>query len=142
MSEVTVYPTADYDSWIGVEDADTYFNSRINSDPWTNSDELVKYAALKTAFRSLEELGLDLTDLDSDDSETAAAILKALQQAQCEQTFYELKHDVDGMDVKSISLGGLLSMSMAEGEKVERYSPRALKMIAAYRTVRTISRVR
>jgi len=142
MSTIIIYPTADFTSWISEDDADEYFKLRLNSDPWNKVGEVEKEVALATAFRSMEELDLDLTDLDSDDSDTSAAILKALRQAQCEQTFYELRHDVDGMDVKSISLGGLLSMSLAEGEKVERYSPRALKIIARYRTVRTISRVR
>ena len=142
MSTLTVYPSTNYDSWISWDDAEEYFKTRMNNDSWTDEDQVAQEVALQTAFRSLEELSLDLTDLDSDVSDEVAAILKALTQAQCEQALHELTFDVDGVDVKSISLGGLLSMSVQEGEKAARFSPRALKMLANYRTIRTIARIR
>lgn len=112
-----VYPTSDYDSFISEEAADTYLESRLNTDEWDSCT--IKEAALQTAFRSLAELNLDIT-LDDDslisedvytDSEIAE-IFEDLQQAQCEQALWELKHDLDSLAVENVSLGGMLSFQL------------------------------
>ena len=73
-----VYPAADYESWISIEDADTYFESRLNSDAWINLDfDSDKSIALRTAFRVLGMLPLTLDDLDTI---RRADLLKALRK--------------------------------------------------------------
>ena len=142
--EIIAYPTADYNSWISDGDADDYFETRVHADEWNSADSNLRLAALQTAFRSLQELTLNLDDLESDDQDEVDALLLALQQAQCEQALHELKHDLEETAVKSASLGGLLSVSMVSGPEAtpERFSSRALAMLSAYRTIRTISRIR
>lgn len=144
MSELIVYPEANYNSWISQDDADAYFEGRLHADAWTGADGDEPVAALQTAFRSLQELTVNLDDLDSDDQDEADALLLALQQAQCEQALHELKFDIDAATVKSVSLGGLLSASFMSGPEAtpDRFSSRALAMLLAYRTIRTISRIR
>ena len=52
-----IYPTSNFESWISEDDADTYFESRLNVSAWDTAN---KEVALMTAFRSLQEL--DLSD--------------------------------------------------------------------------------
>jgi hypothetical protein len=139
-----IYPTEDYNSWISEEDADTYFETRLYNEDWTQATGDLKPMALVTAFRSMEELNLNLEDLESTDQEEVDNLLTALQRASCEQALHELKHDLEEQVVKSVSLGGLLSASMMSGPEAvpERFSSRALSVLAPYRTVRMISRVR
>jgi hypothetical protein len=144
MSELIVYPTASYNSWISLDDADLYFEGRLHADNWTGATDEEKTAGLQTAFRSLQELTVNLDDLDSDDQDDVDALVLALQQAQCEQALHELKFDIESSTIKSVSLGGLLSASFMSGPDAtpDRFSSRALAMLAPYRTIRTISRIR
>jgi hypothetical protein len=135
-----VYPDEDYESWVSLEDAETYFEGRLNADHWLRLDSLDQEAALRTAFRSLSELTLDLTDLEITDRQ--AALLKALGQAQCEQALYELVRDLDGQQAESVSLGGLLSAKFPERKKTERYSERALAILRHYLSVPSVKRFR
>jgi hypothetical protein len=135
-----VYPDENYESWVSLEDAETYFEGRLNADHWLRLDPLDQEAALRTAFRSLSELTLDLTDLDITDRQ--AALLKALGQAQCEQALYELVRDLDGQQAESVSIGGLLSAKFLERKKTERYSERALAMLRPYLSVPSVKRFR
>ncbi len=66
------YPDESYESWISEDDADIYFETRLNADPW---DTAHKEAALMTAFRSINELNLTIDPTDTDQ-------LTALKEAQ------------------------------------------------------------
>jgi hypothetical protein len=146
-----VYPTANYDSWISVADAQAYLSTRLHADEWEAlSTDALKEVPLQMAFRSLN--GLDLNIILDDDgliSSTAytsteqGKILTASKQAQCEQALHELKFDVDAQAVKSVSLGGMLSFTLNPGEeKPPRYSERALAILKPYLRARTLSRFR
>ena len=130
-----VYPDDNYDSWISEDDADTYFEGRLNVDEWLGAEQ--PEAALMTAFRSLNELSLDLSDLEEDED-----LLTALKQAQCEQALHELKHDLSTAKVQGVSLGGLLSVKFSGDQRPPRYSDRALAILRPYVTGRTVTRTR
>jgi hypothetical protein len=135
-----VYPAADYESWISIEDADTYFESRLNSETWINLEfDLDKSIALRTAFRVLGMLTLTLDDLDTI---RRAELLKALQEAQCEQALHELKSDLDAQSATSVSIGGLLSVKMPEKKKWDRYSERAIAILRPWLSLPSIKRFR
>ena len=145
-----VYPAENYDSWISEADADTYFDTRLNADKW---DTASKEVALQTAFRSLQELDLDIDfedeaegDLTLAASYTAtetAKILKALEQAQCEQCLHELNHELDSPLLDTLSLGGLLSVKLPTKQTPPpRYSPRALAILRPYLVARSVTRIR
>jgi hypothetical protein len=147
--EVIEYPTTDYNSWLDEDEAEEYFESRLRSEEWyatsTDTD-----ATLITAFRSLQELDLNI-EFDSDklisdsyySASEIAEILSALQQAQCEQALHELKNDLDSPNISRMSLGGLLSVDMPEGQdQTPRYSERALAILRPYIKARTVARTR
>ena len=71
-----VYPDDNYDSWIDEDAAGTYFETRLNADPWDACSN--REAALITAFHSLNELDLTVDPTDS-------ATLDALKRAQLGQ---------------------------------------------------------
>ena len=135
-----VYPADDYESWISIEDADTYFESRLNSDAWINLDyDYDKSIALRTAFRVLGMLHLTIDDLDTI---RRADLLKALREAQCEQTLHELKSDLDAQSATSVSIGGLLSVKMPEKRKWDRFSDRAIALLRPWLSLPNIKRFR
>ena len=128
-----IYPEEGYDSFISVEDADAYFNDRLNAGEW---DGAAQTAALMTAYRSLNELDIEI-DLSD------ATALQAIKDAQCEQALWELKHDPDMQAASAISLAGLVSVKIpADKTPPPRYSPRALAMLQSYIQGRTIARIR
>ena len=146
-----VYPTENYDSWISVADAQTYFDSRLRCDEWAAlATDAEKEVALQTGFRSINELDLNIAfDDDLIISTTAytdteqAKILTALELAQAEQSLHELRFDIDNQGVKSVSLGGMLSFTLNPGEeKPPRYSERALAILRPYLRAKTLSRFR
>ncbi len=142
------YPTDDYNSWISEDDADGYFETRLNADPWDACQN--KEAALMTGFRTLNEL--DLNIVFDDDKEISssyytatqvAEILKALQESQCEQALYELINDTEGSGISGLSLGGLLSVKISENKTPPpRFSPRALAVLRPYLSMPTTRRTR
>lgn len=143
-----VYPNSDYDSWISVDDADTYFETRLNSTEW-NGEE----AALQTAFRSLQELDLDLVFESETNLVLSSAyytdaeiskIITALKQAQCEQCLFELKNDPDGQAIEGFSLGGLLKVTLPDkkGKQPPRFSQRAIAILRPYIKAATVTRTR
>jgi hypothetical protein len=135
-----VYPADDYESWISIEDADTYFESRLNSDAWSDLGyDTDKSIALRTAFRVLGMLPLTIDDLDTIN---AATLLRALGQAQCEQALHELKSDLDAQSATSVSIGGLLSVKMPEKRKWDRYSERAIAILRPWLSLPSIKRFR
>ena len=135
-----VYPASGFNTWIAVEDAEVYFNSRLNSTAWNRLDSLDQEAALLTAFRTLSALQLDITDQER--TNPPAVLLKALQQAQCEQALHELIRDLDSQQAESVSIAGLLSAKMAPRKKSDRYSERALEMLRAWLVLPSIKRFR
>jgi hypothetical protein len=135
-----VYPDDDYESWIGLEDAEIYFEGRLNADQWSRLDSLDQQTVIRTAFRSLSELPLNLADLGDPDFQ--AGLLKALGQAQCEQALHELTRDLDGQQAESVSIAGLLSAKFPERKKAERYSERALAILRPWLYVPTVKRFR
>ena len=137
-----IYPEENYETWIGLHEAEDYFESRLNSSLWERLDDLDREAALLTAFRSLRELFLNLADLDSTDATVSAALLNALKQAQCEQALHELSRDLDGQRASSVSIGGLLSANFPEKVKTDRFSERALAMLRPWLTLPSVKRFR
>ena len=137
-----IYPEENYETWIGLHDAEDYFDSRLNSTLWERLDDLDREAALLTAFRSLRELTINPSDLESTDATVSAALLNALKQAQCEQALHELSRDLDGQRARSVSIGGLLSASFPEKVKTDRFSERALAMLRPWLTLPSIKRFR
>ncbi|MBC2713594.1 MAG: hypothetical protein HGJ94_22160 [Desulfosarcina sp.] len=129
-----VYPTSGYDSFVSVNDADTYFETRLHADDWLTADGEI---ALMVAYRSLQELDIfiDLTDADA---------LQAIKLAQCEQALHEIRYDLDELQAQSVSLGGLVSVKLdrSNGEKPPRYSQRALAILKPYLRAPVISRIR
>ena len=129
-----VYPDDNFGSWISEDEAGTYFETRLNADPWDACSN--REAALITAFHSLNELDLtvDLTD---------TAQLDALQRAQCEQCLHELRNDLDGSAISSFNLGSLLSVKLPESKvPPSRYAQRALAILRPYITARSVTRTR
>lgn len=127
-----VYPEKEYNSWISEENADDYFETRLNSDQWNSAN---KETALITAFRDLN-LFLDLS-IDLSDDETP---LPKLRIAQAEQTLWLLKNEVDSRSVDAINLGSGLFVKL--GKRETRISPNAIKILSDYIAIRTIARTR
>ncbi len=129
-----VYPNDNYNSYISEDDADVYFESRLNAEPWDTAN---KEAALITAFQSLAELNLDIDPTESDQ-------LEALKNAQCEQALHELKNDPESPGISSLNLGGgLLSVKIPESKTPpSRFSKRALSILRSYISGRSIKRTR
>jgi hypothetical protein len=125
------YPTEDYNSWVTEDQADEYFEDRLNADPWDTAN---KEAALITAFRSLNGLGLTIDPTEAEE-------LEALQQAQCEQALHEIINDLDSPNLSRMSLGGMLSVNLPDTPP-PRYSERALSILRPYLTARTVARTR
>jgi len=128
-----VYPDDNYDSFISEADADEYFETRLNADKWDTAN---KEAALMTAFRSLQELNIEIDLTDSDQ-------LTALKNSQCEQALHELINALDNPGVTSMSLGGVLSVKLDPGHvPPDRFSKRALAILKPYLSISTIARTR
>jgi len=128
------YPTENYNSYISEDDADEFFEFRLNADSWDACGN--KEAALITAFNSLAELNLDIDPTETDQ-------LDILKQAQCEQALHELNNDLDSPNISRMSLGGLLSVNFpANQDQTPRYSERALSILRPYLSARTVTRTR
>ena len=128
-----IYPDENYNSWISEDDADSYFETRLNADQWDTAN---KEAALITAFNSISELELSFDPTESDE-------LTALKSAQCEQALHELINNAEAGAVSSLSLGGLLSVKIPESKtSPPRYSERALAILRPYIRARTVTRTR
>lgn len=142
------YPETDYNTWLDTDEADLYFESRLNADKWDAF--LNKEAALQTAFRSLAELNLDITFDDNKiisatryTTTEAAGILEDLQQAQSEQVLHELINDLDSPPITSLNLGGLLAAKIPDKySKPSRFSERTLSILRPYIVARTVTRTR
>jgi len=143
-----IYPETDYNSWLSEDDADSYFETRLNAEPWDTAPD--KEAALQTAFRSIN--ALDLTIVLDDDkiistayytADQITAILEALQIAQAEQAIHELTIDVDSPGLAAFNLGGLLSVRMdGKTDSTPRYSERAMETLRPWLKARTVARTR
>ena len=130
---LTVYPADSYDSWISLTDANEYMLKRLHSDTWTGTldDELIM--ALQMAFRTMQELNIDLDYFTTGTTDQAAALLVALKRAQCEQALYELENSESARDVSSLGLDGLVNVKFDKGTgKVSRYSERAVAILRDY----------
>lgn len=125
-----IYPDENYTSWVSEDEADEYFESRLNASEW---DAANKEMALQTAFRSLNELNLNI-DLEADESP-----LQTLKQAQCEQAIHELKHQLDDQSLESLSLAGGLAVKIIPAP---RYSERALAILRPYIVIPSVNRTR
>ena len=142
-----IYPDENYDSWISEDEADAYFETRLNAEKW---DVANKESALMTAFRSLREFNLDIlfeddkTFADSYTETEKAEILSDLQDAQCEQVLHELNYDLDNPAISSLSMGGVLSVKLSKDQKSppSRYSNRTLLILRPYTIARSITRTR
>jgi hypothetical protein len=127
-----VYPESGYNTFISVNDADSYFSERLNASAWDSANQ---EAALVTAYRSLQELDIvvDLSDSDA---------LQALKTAQCEQALYLMVNidTLEGQAVSGLTLAGVLSVKLPQDQtEPARYSPRALALLRPYLRGRSIA---
>jgi hypothetical protein len=75
-------------SWISIEDADTYFESRFGAeDTWAGLSLAQKTSALITAFKQIMSCRLFSVAADSD--------LAAVKEGQCEQAIYIVNNGQD-----------------------------------------------
>ena len=135
MADLIEYPLTDYNSYGTIDEAELYFESRLNADKFLNANGDLQAAALITAFQSLQELDLDI-DLETDESP-----LEKLTFAQFEQALHLLTHDLDSPNLSRLSLGGLLSVNLPDTPP-SRFSDRALSILRPYLTARTVTRTR
>jgi len=133
--DLTVYPTTDYDTWLNLTDANEYMLERLHTEAWTGTldEDLIK--AMQMAFRTMQELDIDLAYLDTSTATAAqtAALLVALKRAQCEQALYEIENSESARDVSALGLDGLIDVKFSKGSgKVSRYSDRAVALLRDY----------
>ena len=130
---LVVYPSDNHDSWISLTDANTYMLKRLHTQTWTGTLDNDLNAALQMAFRTMEELNIDLDYLTTGTTDQAAALLVVLKRAQCEQALYELENSESARDVSALGLDGLIDVKFSKGSgKVSRYSDRALAILRDY----------
>ena len=127
-----VYPEVGYQSWLSEDEADEFFETRVNSEKWYSSN---KEAALVTAYNDLTLL-LKLS-LDLSEDETPLPVLKA---AQAEQALYLVTNDLDNRTVESINLGNGLFVKL--GEREPRIAANAVEILSNYIVVKTMERYR
>lgn len=149
MTDLIAYPTTSYNSWLDEDDTLEFFERRLHSDEWDAANYETQITALLQAFRTLDELELDITwndDRTLSDSYTddqKSDILEALQRSQCEQALHELKFDTDGPEVQSVGLGGLLNIKFPNsGKSVPRFSERAISILRPLIKARSVNRFR
>jgi len=140
---LVVYPSDNYDSWISLTDSNTYMLKRLHSQTWVGTLDNDLNAALQMAFRTMEELNIDLDDLENGTTDQAAALLVPLKRAQCEQALYELENSESAREVAALGLDGLIDVKFSKGSgKVSRYSDRALAILRDYLTGFVTNRTR
>ena len=127
-----VYPAEGYESWVSEDEADTFFEKRLNSSEWNNAD---KEAALIMAFNDINLLLNLNVDLSNDD--TPLPVLKA---AQAEQALYLLKTEIDTRQLDAINLGSGLYIKL--GSREPRIARQVLEILTEYIAIRTIERIR
>lgn len=127
-----VYPAASYNSFISLDDADTYFQTRLNAEKYTTQGDPIQTAALITAFRSINELDLTIDP-------TAADQIQALKDAQCEQALHELRKDLDSQNPPAYLP---IDLKYMKNKELPRYAQRALAMLRPYLQAPTCQVVR
>lgn len=96
-------------SWLTLEEAETYFSTRIgSSEYWCSGAD--KEAALITAYNQLNGCGL---------FDFPAAATQAMKDAQCEQALFLLIHgeDIDrrkGLQAQGVTAAGIVKESYKE----------------------------
>lgn len=141
-----VYPTTNFNSWISEDDAEDYFENHLNAGSW---DALSNYEPVMiTAFRSLQELSLDIVFADDKTISSAvysaskiAEILQDLKFAQCEQMLHELDNDLYSPQLDFLSLSGL-TVKMPKDSKPERFSQKATAILRSYIQAPVVQRFR
>jgi hypothetical protein len=127
-----VYPETGYQTWISEDEADEFFETRINSEKWDSSN---KEAALVTAFNDINLLlNLDVNLLED---ETPLPVLKA---AQAEQAYYLATSDLDNRRVESVNLGSGLYVKL--GEREPRIAANAVEILSHYLILKSVERYR
>jgi hypothetical protein len=127
-----VYPETGYQTWISEDEADEFFETRINSEKWDTSN---KEAALVTAFNDINLL-LNL-DVNLSEDETPLPVLKA---AQAEQAYYLATNDLDNRRVESVNLGSGLYVKL--GEREPRIAANAVEILSNYIMLNSVGRYR
>jgi hypothetical protein len=96
-------------TWISLEDANTYFDTRLNSDEWDESSSETKVKALVTAFNKISNADFDLPD----------EATTAMEQAQCEMALFLLLHQADmdtrmGLQAQGVKSAGIVQESYGD----------------------------
>jgi hypothetical protein len=127
-----VYPETGYQTWLSEDEADEFFETRINSEKWDSSN---KEAALVTAFNDISLL-LNL-NIDLSEDETPLPVLKA---AQAEQALYLVTNDLDNRRVESVNLGSGLYVKL--GEREPRIAANTVEILSNYIVLKSVERYR
>ena len=100
---LTVYPTENYDSFVSVTEADTYFANKLRGTVWDSADISEREAALRQAFIRINLLNLSSIALIADEG------LTKLKAAQTEQAIHELRYDLDSASggITAVDLDGV-----------------------------------
>lgn len=119
------------DSWISLEDADTYFAFRLRSDAWKVAPKDVKQAALVTAKR---QLGMLYSGLPTDVSEV-------MEHSNCEQALFLLQQNGDndmraGLQAQGVTQAGVIKETYAGAGGVA-IAPLARQILIAFYTPAT-----
>jgi hypothetical protein len=125
------HPTAGYNSFISVEDADDYFADRLNAEAWDAFEDSKKEKLLIRGFRVI-------TSYVDEDS----VPLVDLQMAQMEQALYEYRFSPDSFidPVSSVTVDGLKA-DFARNV-VARLAPEVVSLLKPYKKMNTVSIVR
>jgi hypothetical protein len=134
MADLIPYPQENFNSYASVEEAEIFFETRLNTSAFSSAPFQVKEAALMTGFQSLRELDLDI-DLETDPSP-----LETFKHAQFEQALWELNNDTDTPTISALNLMGI-SIKKSPNPP-PRISPRVMALLKPYISMKTITRTR
>lgn len=136
MSLIIVYPEVSFDSWVSVDDANTYFENRLRSVTWESATDANKEFALLRAYTRMSLLNLKLpTPIDD-------ATLTKLKTAQMEQAIHELRYDLDypSGGVTAVDLDGV-KVNWNKSQ-VQQYPDIVLGLLREFIQMKTVKVVR
>jgi len=116
--------------WISTDDADTYFQTRLNSSAWFESST-DQTAALTTAQRDLELSDLFAWPTGYEDD--ATLITDAMKYAVCEQALFRLlqtaMEDRDALRAMGVTKADVVGETYAVGANGVTIAPRAAQFL-------------
>jgi hypothetical protein len=95
--------TVGTDSWVTMDEADTYFAGRLGSDDWVSGAD--KEKALRTAYRQIKY---------NSDYEIGSTVTVNLQYAQMEQAYFLLSFESDISHRKALQSQGVIAAGIVK----------------------------